>query len=235
MKSIVKKIKALLNKTVENGATPMESKSAFEKASSMMLQHYITMNDVENLDIKEEIISKSIPILFRKTKINRLYPVLCNLFECEHHYNRTNITFVGFESDVLIVEYLFVFMNRELLKKLEDFKISEYYISNNAFIHGNTLVSNYIKGYINGLIINLRGLFEDREAKLENLDNSKALILTKKMEIETFMSALNITKVKQRTVINDKATFLMGENDGKNTNLVKAINTKSGNQIMIQS
>lgn len=61
--SIKLKIKALLSKTTENGATEAEALSALKKAQSLMLEYFISEHDLVDPYISEKCIFKEVDII----------------------------------------------------------------------------------------------------------------------------------------------------------------------------
>src|SRR5690554_1762073 len=58
---ILKKIKALLAKTVDNGATEQEALMALNKANELMTEHYITEFDLKDIE-EAKLITIEVPL-----------------------------------------------------------------------------------------------------------------------------------------------------------------------------
>ena len=96
----IARVKALLEKNVENGATEAEAMSALAKASELMKQWYISENDIKDPYLGEKCILKQFPLIQSGYNYRLFYNDLTRLFDCEYYYNSKIIAFFGFEEDV---------------------------------------------------------------------------------------------------------------------------------------
>lgn len=103
IKSVTRKIKALLAKTIEAGASEAEAMSAFTKAHEMLEQYQLNLSD---LDLREEGTSH-----FTR-EVNHIIDGLTYrvAMYCEvkpwRTENRTRMHFLGIKSDVEFAEWL---------------------------------------------------------------------------------------------------------------------------------
>jgi len=126
--SLINKIKALLNKTVENGCSLEESASAFGLAQKMIDKNRLSMMDIDSFDIdaEEEVFNfGSIPgseSLKTSTWKNHLAMLLAKANGCKVYLENGNmraksmssVKIIGRNSDVQVVNYLFMFMSNEI-------------------------------------------------------------------------------------------------------------------------
>src|SRR5690606_20093938 len=161
----LKRIKALLSKTEENGASMEEAKSALEKASLLMKEYFITLTDIE--DLKDDpIIVESTPIIKIKEDIGQIYPTICKLFDLRHFFNSEKLTFVVYETDVKIGIYLYEKIVKGLLHDLLQFKKSAKFKKLKLYYHGSSLRRDFITGWICCIQDKVDELYSERESKI---------------------------------------------------------------------
>lgn len=119
---IIEKIKALLAKTTENGATEAEMLSALDRASAMMAAYEVTDEDVQ-LTKEEKVALHADPPDLKdphKIKWRMTYAVgqFCNV-QIFRKPNETGLTCIGLPSDVQFAMWL--------LDTLADFVFAELY------------------------------------------------------------------------------------------------------------
>jgi hypothetical protein len=180
---IKKKINALLNKTVENGATEEEMTSALDVANKLMLEHYITENDL--IKSKECIATKCKSGTSDLPKTSFItYEIfageLAKLFDCEYYWNtkRKKITFFGFSVDVDLCTYFFEMIIKSVFAEKERFlRSEEYSAAKKLGYHGLTLSSSFIKGYLCRISSRMSEMYEDKKS---NIPKSYSLVLVEK-------------------------------------------------------
>lgn len=157
----LRRVKALLSKTEENGASIEEAKSAMSKANELMKQYMISIKDVN--DIKEtDVITRAVDRISIKEDVTDLIGYISKLMEVEHFYSRKSVTFIGFEADVEMAIYLYGKIMNGLIADIERFKkTSEYHYEKN-FFHPNTIRRDFISGWVNEIRIESFRLFNER-------------------------------------------------------------------------
>jgi hypothetical protein len=106
--SLARKIRGLLNKTVENGATEEEAALAARKAREIMDEHQIGMTEVE---LREEGVRK-VEQTFHGSVTRRVAFILMTGVEeltettAWASPGNTTFTFLGLESDIIFAEWL---------------------------------------------------------------------------------------------------------------------------------
>lgn len=224
----LKRIKALLNKTEENGASLEEAKSALEKATILMKEYFITLNDIE--DLKDDpIVVESTPIIKIKEDIGQLYPIICKLFDLRHFFSSSSLTFVGYQTDVKIGIYLYNKIVKGLLKDLDDFKKSDRFSKLKINYHGSTLRRDFISGWIDAIYWKVEALYSERESKI-NTDNKGGLILLKKDNVDKKFSEFKVKLARSKSVnVFSSAAFTDGTSSASKFNLQNDLDTTEDN------
>lgn len=216
----LKRIKALLNKTEENGATIEEAKSSISKANQLMKEYYLTINDIESLEENEVITTGSVDRIKIKYRDTGFLPYLSDLFDCKHFYNKKEVTFVGYDTDVKICIYLYKKITSALINDISVFKKTRTYEVNTLYngINGRTLVSSFVSGFINGISNKMYHMFCERESNVEN--NQTGLMVIKSEKVSKFYDQFDVRTIKQPSNQNIVgAAFVHGEDKGQNFNL----------------
>jgi len=220
----LKRIKALLSKTEENGASMEEAKSALEKASLLMKEYFITLTDIE--DLKDDpIIVESTPIIKIKEDIGQFYPIICKLFDLRHFFNSENLTFVGYKTDVKVGIYLYKKIVNGLLSDLLEFKKSAKFQKLKLHYHGSSLRRDFITGWIYSIQQKVDDLYSEREGKI-NTENKTGLILLKKENVDKKFSEFKVKKSRNSDVnVFSIDAFADGEKHASNFNLQNDLDT----------
>lgn len=149
---ILEKVKALLAKTTENGATDAEAQSAFLKAQELLAKHGLSMEDAESLKQQKEAIKQA----NGRTRGNKKYRVpLCNAvakaFRCEVFLQNfgfdTVVMFLGRETDVAVCREVFN-SAYEFISKESDRQYEKAYAETGS---GKGVRMAYAIGFITGL------------------------------------------------------------------------------------
>ena len=122
--SIVNKIKALLNTTIENGATPYEAEQALSLANKLMVKYYIEDSDL--LEPKEFIYEEVNNPRFR-VDFHPVGNALAYLFsaksilKCQRN-KPLFIIFFGSKPDVQCCTYFYHYLSTCLFRDTQDFR-----------------------------------------------------------------------------------------------------------------
>lgn len=182
--SIINKVKALLSKTTENGATEAEMLSALDKASAMMDAYDITDEDVQQTKEEKVIMHADPPDLKdpHKIKWRLVYAVgeFCGVQIYRSRYE-TGLKAIGQPSDVQLAMWL--------LDTLADHVFSELY----AHLIGccappnerRTIIRSFVQACCNRISERLCELIE--RSKRERTMNGRELVVVKDAAIKAFM------------------------------------------------
>ena len=164
--SIRKKIKALLAKTTENGATEEEALNAMKKAQQLMMENFISEHEIIDPYIAEMCVFKKIGRVKSAYDLNVFLPDLCRLFDCKHYYTKSSVTFFGFEEDAELCAYFYEFIIKACLSSKEQYKNTEGYKVASLVYSGRSLMAAFIRGFLVGICIKMREMYKCRKAEL---------------------------------------------------------------------
>lgn len=221
------KIKALLLKTIDNGATKEEMESALSKANQLMLQFFISEHDLKEESIINTCVLKQTDFVKSGYDLSIFYADLAYLFDCEHYYNNTRICFFGFEQDAELCCYFYNMIAKTCLKEKDKFIKSRSYSILKKRYHGKTLVSSFIKGFLVEVTLKMKQMYKDRQS---NIPESYGLMVIQKQEKvkeEFYNLNINLTKSKQKALKAESIAFQLGIEQGKKVNLIQGIETSS--------
>jgi hypothetical protein len=187
--SIIDKIKALLAKTTENGATEAEMMSALDKASAMMDAYGVSDEEVRLTKEEAAILHADPPDLKdpHKIKWRLTYAIgkFCNVavFRSRHE---TGLRCIGMPSDVQFAMWL--------LDSLADFVFAELY----AHLIGclapkserRIITRSFVGGACDRITDRLLELIE--RSKQARTSNGRELIVIKDAAIKAYMKDHNI-------------------------------------------
>ncbi|WP_418360199.1 DUF2786 domain-containing protein [Sphingobacterium detergens] len=214
----LKRIKALISKTEENGASFEEAKSALEKATQLMKEYFVTINDIE--DLKDDpIITEATPLIKIKEHVKEILPMICDLLDLQHFYNKENLTFVGYQTDVKLGIYLYKKLMNGLLSDLNRYRTSEKYKRLNIHYHHNTLRRDFLTGWVYQIGTKVYELLCERERSINNNDKT-GIILVKKEKVKAKFAEFDVQTSRQRpqTFFSEEA-FHQGVKEADSFNL----------------
>lgn len=222
------RIRALLAKTTDNGATESEMLEAMAKAAELMEKYFIDSNDLNDPFLGEKCVFGKTPIFKTKYTINYFYGYLARLFDCEYYYNQTEITFFGFENDVDLCLYFYKLIVKTCLSETEKYKASRDFRKHQLYTgsHTKTLINSFMKGFIIRVCKKLDDIYKSRQS--ERTTERGLILRTKDQKVKDAFEAenLKIRTVKSSKVSLSEAGFRAGEKAGDNFSITQGI--KSG-------
>jgi hypothetical protein len=189
--SLIVKVKALLNKTKENGCTEAEALSALAMARAMIDTHVITDDELqlsreEKAILHDESEADALDAHRIKSKLGRAVGRYCNV-QVYRDRSKAGLTFVGFKSDIdfatWLLDHLADFVHTALFEFLLECLAPE---------------GNERKEEIRGFVIGCTGRIADRimkmceQSKTERTTNGKALVVVKDQAIKNLLKAEGI-------------------------------------------
>lgn len=203
---IIKKIKALLNKTIENGATKEEAELALQKANELMTKYMVQLNDLKEIS-KDDIVNIEVDIPRYRVNFNRVDNALSRLFGTENFItakrNRIqSLIFFGLKHDVECCVYFHIYLTRCLFNDTLEFR--KYLRKVNE--RGDKPIEVFQSSWISTLIIKI---MEMKQQQSKPTGNSLVLYekdkyikskLQEQFDLKPFTSEDNYNKF-----INDKA------------------------------
>ncbi len=220
---IKEKIKALLSKTTDNGATKEEMESALRKANQLMTEFFISEHDLKDNEIIDKCISEKIELTKSGFDLSIFYADLAHLFDCEFYYNSKYITFFGHEQDVALCGYFYKMISKTCLIEKDKYLKSDRYNQLKKHYHGRTLSSSFIKGFLVEVVYKMQKMYEERE---KNIPQSYGLMVVEKKEkVKNEFQELNL-KIhfeKTKELKGERKAFEDGLEKGAELNLVQGI------------
>lgn len=123
------------------------------------------------------------------------------------------VRFYGYKHDVKLaswmMEYLVATINRLafLYRSSEDYRI-----------HGRSVLTDYRKGVVQGILMNINKYCREREQEMQQMSSSRALVLVKKDAIVERFGNVFRTK-KTQTSIRRDSSFSNGREAGQNVDI----------------
>lgn len=229
-----KRIKALLSKTTENGASVEEAASAMSKANELMIQYFITLKDISDLDAIDNIVCErtdAIKIKYAYARYLKFYSA--KLFDCKSSSNKYYVWFYGYSNDVRMAIYIYNKLVGILKNSIKEYKKSKDYKALTMIgYHGNSIISSYVEGFVIAVADKITAIHSERNRNFN--DSQTGLMCLKTKKVEEFFNKEDIKKAKP---INDKKSFVshayrMGESDGENTRLNDDLDTAEANSLL---
>jgi hypothetical protein len=187
--AIVEKIKALLSKTMENGATEPEMMSALDKASAMMDAYEISAEEVRLTKDEAVMLHADPPDLNDphgiKWRLTSTVGSFCNV-EIYRTHRQTGLKCIGMPSDVQLAMWL--------LDTLADFVYGELY----SHLIGccapkgerRVIIRSFVEACCERINYRLYGLVE--RSKAARTSNGRELVVVKDAAIKAFMKEHDI-------------------------------------------
>lgn len=231
--STKRRIKALLEKTTENGATEQEALSALKKAQELMLENFISENEINDPYLLEKCVFKETPIIKSRYNLTVFYASLCKLFDCEHYYNSKRITFFGFEEDTELCSYFYNFIIKACLSEKDNYMKSKAYKELSSHYHGKTLVASFIRGFLVGISLKMSEMYKNRTHKVSEEVGLMVLGKIEKVKEQFSAKDLNIRTVRDKGGNYEAQAYVSGIEKGENTSLVQGIKDHKRESILI--
>ncbi|MFL0083674.1 DUF2786 domain-containing protein [Tenacibaculum maritimum] len=219
------KIKALLAKTTENGASKEEMESALSKANKLMVDFFISENDLKDPYIAEKCVLKEVPLIKSGYNLRGFFNSLTTLFDCEYYYNSTRIYFFGFEEDTELCSYFYNFIVKSCLAEKDKFVKSEKYDELKSCYHGRTLTASFIRGFVNAVSLKMKSMYNDRKLELSK-DRFSLVVVEKNSKVKNQFEALNI-KITTKTIkqfVAEESAFNSGKQKGNELSITQGVN-----------
>lgn len=218
--SLIKKINALLAKTTKNGASKEEMNTSLKKANELMLEYFITENDLKEDNLSDKCTSVEVEIPQTSYDLKIFYPFLSRLFDCKYFYDKYRVVFFGFSQDVRLCEYFHNLIIDCCFSETEKYKKSEEYAYLKKIYHGRTLVSGFIKGFQIAISAKMNDMFKERQS---NIPQTFALAVIEKSdkvdaEFDLQFSKLNI-KTARTNISGERFSMSSGVQKGEKVNL----------------
>lgn len=229
--SLLRKIRALLAKTTENGCTEAEMLSAMSMAQAMMDAHEVSQDEI-NETKKENAIKETMKDMrdphhiraYMTVKISEFTNTKC--WRNEYKSQKWRYNFVGLSSDVefaiWLTEHLTMFVQKEL----------KNYIWINSY---TSLEASSKRRVINGFVLGCTAKINTRlgeliaQGKVKANQNANALIVVKSELIERKMQELGLSLLQphQRSSSFEPDGYKAGQAAGDKANFGRPVGSGS--------
>ncbi len=193
------KIRALLAKTTENGATEAEAMAAAEKASELMGEYNLSMRDVQ--DVKDESWGKRARPFGKGSSRRRHYHEVSNSMgaiaafcDCKVWVSGGELVFFGTQTDTEIAHYMFDMLRETMDREYRRFEKSEAGRREKQYgTHGKTMRAAFMLGFVVRVNARLRQMKAEREATMRAASvTGTALVVVKGQELARRFNALGV-------------------------------------------
>lgn len=223
---IKSKIKALLSKTTDNGATKEEMESALAKAKELMVNFFISEHDLTDPYISEKCVLVEVPLTKSGYDMSRFYHSLSELFDCKCYYNNERIAFFGFEEDTQLCAYFYTLITKTCLAEKEKYMKSEAYKELRKMYNGKTLASSFITGFTLGVSKNLEELYDERESELSKEQYGLVVVEKKaKVELQFDELGMDLRKARSKKLKAERIAFLTGVETGEELSITQGVHS----------
>lgn len=231
------KIKALLEKTPERGATQAEALSALNKAHQLMKQYFVSEHDLHDPFLGEKCVLKSVDLIKVGYNTNFFYTSLSKLFDCKGYTTKDKLFFFGFEEDVELCIYFYTVIINSCNLEKEKYRLSSSYKILKGKYHSRTIMASFIKGFLIEVNTKIDDMYKERKSGLNNAKENGLVVVQKENKVASEFDKLNLNlKTRNQKVNIKKEAFMSGSEKGKNFNIVQGVNnSRSNNTLQIKA
>lgn len=213
---IALKIKALLEKTVENGCTEGEAMAAASKAALLMKEHDLTYKDCTNL--RKEIEDEPHGTCGREFKVHDVRFCCSNIADylnCFYWRSGKNMIFFGSKTNTELAHHMV-----DLIRTAMDTEWARYNKRADHNVHGKTARKSFMMGMVNRICDRIEKLKNERVAEA----TGNALVIVKDDVVNqqfTAYKAVTGTKIsttRQPYTMHQKS-YAAGDEAGKRVDL----------------
>lgn len=227
MDKIKAKIKALLSRTVDRGATENEAKIALEKATKLMTKYQITQHDLKTYS-DDKIEEKTIEISRQSVYMRSLLASICGCFDCESYYTSGTkmVTIFGYKTDIDMTEYIANVVFTALENEINKYKRSEDFECLIMYHAPRTVINGFIHGFCYRIGQKIKELVAKKTQEIESATGTSLICLKSQMIKKSFESLHSDLRHSNYTPPPSlKSAFVAGVESARNTSINKGINT----------
>jgi len=233
--SIKKKIKALLAKTTENGATEAEALTALAKAKELMMENFISEHEITDPYIAETCVFRDVERKKSAYDLTMFLPHLCRLFDCKHFFTKKRVTFFGFEEDAELCVFFYEFIIKACMKEKERYVTTLDYKAASLVYSGRSLVASFIRGFLVGICLKMDEMYKCRKADLTQEMGLMVIAKEKRVEQQFNDANMKIHGMKPSNRAYETTAFQSGIEKGKDVQIVQGIaQQKKENTLMLE-
>lgn len=231
---VTSRVQKLMNMGTSSNAN--EARAALARASEMMKQWGLTMDDIEfaDNDIKHNVIDtgrKNRPELYRIiASLGRFTSVKVWVSPAHRGIKSSTyeINILGYEQDMQLFEYFWNTLNSTYVYAVKKFVAS-------ARGHGNSARKSFAAGYVSEIGCKLRDLATEQETQMVSKSGTE-LVPLKMGNIDDYFKeefGLELRLQRSYSRITNSEGYTAGSNLGKNTSLSRPINGSSNEMKLL--
>lgn len=233
--ALLKKVRSLMNMTIENGASENEAKLASEKVAKMLSEHNLSMTDVELAE--SEILQKNYD-MNRKALHEVQYCVgAISTFTNTKSWvmrnrNSSEIVYFGHDTDVEVAFYMTDMIKNvmEAAWKAEFEKIKKNSVKSER-PHGRKLRKSFLLGMCHSINRRLMEMAAEEKKNSQNVSSDgKSLVVVKNNLVEKSFRELGMRlRYASRNHSNvDGSSYNAGNEKGSKVSLSKGVTSSGG-------
>lgn len=229
------KIKALLKKTTDNGASQAEMESALKKASELMLENFISEHDLKEED-KEKLTTVIVPLYKTWYDLGIFYNALAKLFDCEYYYqtHKGVIVFFGFQTDAELCAYFYTTITTACFAEKDKYTQSDAYQYLKQHYHGRTLTKSFIQGFLTGVRDKMRLMYQERQRNVPPQYGLMVIEKEKQVKSAFCILDLKINTKKIASAIVEETVYNQGLKKGSEFELTQAVAGENKNSLRLK-
>jgi len=221
--NIIEKIRKLLALAANNSSIE-ESASAASKAQAMLLEHHLSMAEIDLKEKPEEIQKHDLNIGGNKRTIvwrQALHHRIAQAHFCKTIFypGTTKKTIVGKPTHIQIVQYLYDYLSKEIERQYKGWVERECFLSKPNF-----------RSYALGAVAGIHGKFMEQRKATENTVGQActALVVAEDKEVSVaFRQYFPHTTKVARTRIGNAEAYHAGRVAGGNMNIPQGVGSRS--------
>lgn len=237
-KSLIRKIKALLAKTIEQGATEFEAMNAMAKAHELLAKHQLELSD---LDIRAEGTEKvTVEWDFIKDFLAVNVAKYC---ECRVWQNskEKKLHFLGIKTDAVFADWLILALTDFVTKQEVSFMFSDECTTTGEGTKAKQAkleINSFVRGCVQRINERLREEIAKRERERCSFSSSSGrdLIPLKNAMITEAMAKLNLNLGRARTTKQqsvDVNSYNIGKRAGENVGFNRPVNRENNERKLL--
>lgn len=229
------RIKALLSRTVDRGASENEAKIALEKATKLMTEYQITQHDLKTYS-DDKIEEKTIEISRQSVYMRGLLASICACFDCESYYTSgtKKVTIFGYKTDIDMVEYMSSVAFTALENEINKYKRSEDFECLIMYHAPRTVINGFINGFCYRISQKIKDLAEKKTQEIETATGTSLICLKNQMIKKSFEERYpNLGQSNYKPTPPLKSAFCAGVESAHNTSINRGIETTKTTKIKL--
>jgi hypothetical protein len=221
--ALLKKIHALMEKTVENGATLNEAALAAAKVQELLQKYDLSLSEVKNLPDDDPFVSEHIFLKdengnskYRKeTWFLELGLAVGEAYFCETLISRWLVNFIGRKSDVEIAKYTFEMLVNSLRAAAQHARV-EYVRAKwgrdtqpVSTMHGSEHPGLWYQSWFDGAVLEIRRTLREQAQKFAaSSAKGSALIVLKSEQAEEYARERypRAYRERKRSILDDESS-----------------------------